>query len=284
MKILVTGGNGELGRALLPYLLEQGHEVVSLDRALPPESPARWPAPAPLQGRRYDRLRPGGGLPARLPGRHPPGRPPLADERPRAAWSTSKTRPPATTSCAPRPRWASSACAWPRPSTPSAACSAAGRATITSRWTSSTPAYRRGPLQPVEMGARAAGRRLCPALRDDEHRQPALPLAGGQPRARRRASAGAFPIAPSATCGPTRCWARPPAPACWRSPPISPATRPFTSPRRAPPWTSPRPRWRSSTFPRPPSAAICPARPVSSIAPGPSNCSAGAMRRANASG
>ena len=35
MKIAVTGGNGELGRNLIPYLLEQGHTVVSIDRALP---------------------------------------------------------------------------------------------------------------------------------------------------------------------------------------------------------------------------------------------------------
>lgn len=36
MNIAVTGGNGELGRTLIPYLLEQGHAVVSIDRALPP--------------------------------------------------------------------------------------------------------------------------------------------------------------------------------------------------------------------------------------------------------
>jgi len=35
MRIAVTGGNGDLGRALVPYLIEQGHSVVSLDRALP---------------------------------------------------------------------------------------------------------------------------------------------------------------------------------------------------------------------------------------------------------
>jgi len=35
MKIAVTGGNGDLGRNLVPYLLEQGHAVVSIDRALP---------------------------------------------------------------------------------------------------------------------------------------------------------------------------------------------------------------------------------------------------------
>ena len=35
MKIAVTGGSGELGRNLTPYLLEQGHEVVSIDRNLP---------------------------------------------------------------------------------------------------------------------------------------------------------------------------------------------------------------------------------------------------------
>ena len=35
MQIAVTGASGELGRALVPYLLEQGHAVVSLDRAMP---------------------------------------------------------------------------------------------------------------------------------------------------------------------------------------------------------------------------------------------------------
>ena len=38
MQIAVTGGNGDMGRALLPYLLEQGHSVLSLDRALPPNT------------------------------------------------------------------------------------------------------------------------------------------------------------------------------------------------------------------------------------------------------
>ncbi len=40
MKIAVTGGSGDLGRDLVPYLLEQGHSVVSLDRALPPATAA----------------------------------------------------------------------------------------------------------------------------------------------------------------------------------------------------------------------------------------------------
>ena len=44
MKIAVTGGSGDMGRALLPYLLEQGHQVVSIDRALPP---ATGPLPGP---------------------------------------------------------------------------------------------------------------------------------------------------------------------------------------------------------------------------------------------
>lgn len=35
MHIAVTGSNGELGRSLIPYLLEHHHTVVSIDRALP---------------------------------------------------------------------------------------------------------------------------------------------------------------------------------------------------------------------------------------------------------
>ena len=35
MRIAITGGSGELGRTLIPYLIEQGHSVVSIDRALP---------------------------------------------------------------------------------------------------------------------------------------------------------------------------------------------------------------------------------------------------------
>lgn len=35
MKIAVIGGNGDMGRALVPHLLDQGHEVVSVDRAMP---------------------------------------------------------------------------------------------------------------------------------------------------------------------------------------------------------------------------------------------------------
>lgn len=37
MRIAVTGGNGDMGRNLIPYLLEQNHTVVSIDRALPAE-------------------------------------------------------------------------------------------------------------------------------------------------------------------------------------------------------------------------------------------------------
>lgn len=40
MRIAVTGGNGELGRTLGPYLLEQNHDVVSIDRAMPPLVPS----------------------------------------------------------------------------------------------------------------------------------------------------------------------------------------------------------------------------------------------------
>jgi len=35
MKIAVTGGNGDMGRNLIPYLLNQNHTIVSIDRALP---------------------------------------------------------------------------------------------------------------------------------------------------------------------------------------------------------------------------------------------------------
>ena len=35
MRIAVTGGSGDMGRSLIPYLLEHGHTVVSLDRTIP---------------------------------------------------------------------------------------------------------------------------------------------------------------------------------------------------------------------------------------------------------
>ena len=35
MRIAVTGGSGDMGRNLIPHLLEQNHTVVSIDRALP---------------------------------------------------------------------------------------------------------------------------------------------------------------------------------------------------------------------------------------------------------
>jgi nucleoside-diphosphate-sugar epimerase len=46
MRIAITGGSGDLGRNLIPYLLEQGHSVVSIDRSLPPMT-APWPAVRP---------------------------------------------------------------------------------------------------------------------------------------------------------------------------------------------------------------------------------------------
>ncbi len=48
MKIAVTGGNGDLGRSLIPYLLDQDHEVVSIDRSLPTIS-----FPPPPRSARY---------------------------------------------------------------------------------------------------------------------------------------------------------------------------------------------------------------------------------------
>jgi len=39
MRIAITGGSGELGRTLIPYLFEQGHTTVSIDRASPPAGP-----------------------------------------------------------------------------------------------------------------------------------------------------------------------------------------------------------------------------------------------------
>ena len=35
MRIAVSGGNGDMGKGVIPYLLAQGHSVVSLDRTLP---------------------------------------------------------------------------------------------------------------------------------------------------------------------------------------------------------------------------------------------------------
>jgi len=35
MRIAVTGGNGDMGHNLIPYLIEQNHTVVSMDRSLP---------------------------------------------------------------------------------------------------------------------------------------------------------------------------------------------------------------------------------------------------------
>ncbi|MFK7800236.1 MAG: NAD-dependent epimerase/dehydratase family protein [Anaerolineae bacterium] len=43
MKIAITGGNGDLGSNLIPHLLENGHDVVSIDRSIPP---MQFPPPA----------------------------------------------------------------------------------------------------------------------------------------------------------------------------------------------------------------------------------------------
>lgn len=45
MRIAVTGGNGDMGRALIPHLTANGHSVVSIDRALPsPDNGLRDPS------------------------------------------------------------------------------------------------------------------------------------------------------------------------------------------------------------------------------------------------
>jgi nucleoside-diphosphate-sugar epimerase len=46
MKVVVTGGSGKVGRAVLRELLEHGHEVLNVDRT--PPDPARSPASAPF--------------------------------------------------------------------------------------------------------------------------------------------------------------------------------------------------------------------------------------------
>ena len=48
MKIAVTGGNGDMGRSLVAYLLEEGHEVVSIDLVLP-----KLPIPRPARLPRF---------------------------------------------------------------------------------------------------------------------------------------------------------------------------------------------------------------------------------------
>lgn len=48
MKIAVTGGNGDLGSNLIPYLLNEGHDVVSIDRSLP-----SMPFPPPEKAATY---------------------------------------------------------------------------------------------------------------------------------------------------------------------------------------------------------------------------------------
>jgi len=54
MRIVVTGGSGEMGRELVPYLVEQGHSVVSVDRTLPgppypPANPNVYPVIADMR-------------------------------------------------------------------------------------------------------------------------------------------------------------------------------------------------------------------------------------------
>lgn len=46
MRIAITGGGGELGRSLIPYLIEQGHSAVIIDRVAPPPSPPSPNRPA----------------------------------------------------------------------------------------------------------------------------------------------------------------------------------------------------------------------------------------------
>ncbi len=41
MRIAVTGGTGNMGRSVIPYLIEQGHSVVSIDR-VPPQGERNW--------------------------------------------------------------------------------------------------------------------------------------------------------------------------------------------------------------------------------------------------
>lgn len=50
MQIAVTGGSGEFGRALVPFLTRGGHRVVSIDRALPQAQSAPCGGPPAVPG------------------------------------------------------------------------------------------------------------------------------------------------------------------------------------------------------------------------------------------
>jgi len=79
MKVVVTGGSGKVGRAVIRGLLEHGHEVLNVDHR-PPEPPA---ASAPFS-RRSHRLRPDARGAQRRGGdvRHGGGGPPRRDSSP----------------------------------------------------------------------------------------------------------------------------------------------------------------------------------------------------------
>ncbi|VAW42645.1 hypothetical protein MNBD_CHLOROFLEXI01-5289 [hydrothermal vent metagenome] len=134
MKIGVTGGNGDLGRSLIPYLIEQGHTVVSIDRSLPP---IPNPRPANMPDYLIADVTDFGEVVAALSRCDAVVH--LAAHRSPLNHPTLTIPAAATTSCMRQPRWALSVFAWPHRSMRLGVRSATRPNMIISLWMSSIP-------------------------------------------------------------------------------------------------------------------------------------------------
>ena len=218
--MLVTGGSGRIGRAVVDLALQRDHQVTSLDRVAWDDAPSgvRYVTADMADYAAVEAAIDGCDAVvhlAAIPSPH--GFPDHVVHNNNVVGSYNAL-------CGGRKTWHQARVPGVKRQCHRRIATAAGRATIISRSTRSIPPTTKTPIA-LSKWSRTAGRLVRAALRRHDHRQPALSLghAGTPFRVRRRSDAGNRPG--RATCGGTPAWKRQRARAWTRSTPASAATK-----------------------------------------------------------